>query len=84
MPNPIPPPCPSPHFTQPFEQTLFTVSSISGPERHCISIIPTLSLAASLLQSPSILQIARAGLHGLSRSGQAGGRRKLAAVKLPG
>lgn len=66
-----------------YEQTLFTVSPISGPERSCVSIMLRLSLAAPLLQSPSILQTAIAGLFvSFHNKGRQDERRELAAAML--
>lgn len=67
------------------EQTLFTVSPISGPERPRVSILLRLSLAAPLLQSPSILQTAMAGLSmSFHNKGRQDERRNLAAAMLCG
>jgi len=53
--------CPSPHFTQPFEQASRAITPASGAERHRISII--LQLAASLLES--LLPIFHVAIPGL-------------------
>lgn len=67
------------------EQTLFTVSPTTGPERPCVSIMLRLSLAAPLLQSPSVLQTAIAGLFmSFHNKGRQDERGKLAAATLCG
>lgn len=68
-----------------YEQTLFTVSPISGPERPRVSIMLRLSLAAPPLQSPSILQTVIAGLFvSFHNKGRQDERRELAAATLCG